>query len=118
MTRAFAPDSLVGLVARSLRRDMLPALPPDKQAQCADAIKLLEIAQRQIADPGDEALWKLLDRVYDDGEGSPAELARDIRSGKVDDKATAGLREALKKAAIAEVKVRHPAFLVSRGVKT
>jgi Domain of unknown function (DUF6285) len=118
MTKAFAPESLIGLAMRSLRRDVLQALPPDQQTACAEAIRLLEIAQRQITDPGDEALWRLLDRIYDDGEGSAAELARDIRSGKVTDKTTPGLRDALKKAMIAELKVRHPAFLHSRGVKT
>lgn len=117
MNKVYAPESLIALAAAVLRDDVIADLAPEKRQRCLDAISALEIAGRQVADAGDENLWKLLDRVYDDGEGSAAQLGRDIRAGAVNDKETQGLREALRRIVVAELKVRNPAFLVSRGVK-
>jgi hypothetical protein len=117
MNKVYAPESLIALAASVLRDDVVAELAPETRQRCLDVIKALEIAGRQVADAGDESLWKLLDRVYDDGEGSAAQLARDIRAGAVNDKETEGLRDALRRIVIAELKVRNPAMLSSRGVK-
>lgn len=117
MNKVYAPKSLIALATAVLRDDVLADLAPEKRRRCLDVIAALEIAGRQVADAGDESLWKLLDQVYDDGEGSAAQLARDIRAGAVNDRETQGLREALKRIVVAEVKVRNPAFLTSRGIK-
>jgi Domain of unknown function (DUF6285) len=118
MNKVYAPESLIALAAAVLRDDVLADFAPEKRQRCLDVTKLLEIAGRQVADAGDESLWKLLDRVYDDGEGSAAQLGRDIRAGAVNDTETQGLRDALKRIVIAELKVRNPAFLASRNVKS
>ncbi len=111
-------DALIDLVIETLKGEISPDLPADKRYTVAMMTSALEIARREIALEPESAQWELLDPIYDDGEGSMRQLALDLRSGKVDggDDATE-LRSGLRKLLIAELRVRNPGFLKSRGVK-
>ena len=109
--------ALIGLSIDTLRAELQEALPPEKRYAAAMIANALEIARREFADEAREAAtWALLDKAYEEGEGSLAALARDIRSGEIDDDAVAGLRGLLRNLLIAELKVANPRFLASRGV--
>lgn len=109
--------ALIGLSIDTLRAELQEALPPEKRYAAAMIANALEIARREFADEAREAAtWALLDKAYEEGEGSLAALARDIRSGEIDDDAVAGLRALLRNLLIAELKVANPRFLASRGV--
>lgn len=109
--------ALIGLSIDTLRAELQEALPPERRYAAAMIANALEIARREIADEAREAAtWALLDKAYEEGEASLAALARDIRSGEIDDDAVAGLRALLRNLLIAELKVANPRFLASRGV--
>ncbi len=109
-------DALIGLAIDTLRAELAESLPPEKRYAAAMIANALEIARREIADEGREAAtWALLDKAYEEGEGSLAALARDIRDGEIDDDAVPGLRRLLEGLLVAELRVANPRFLVSRG---
>ena len=110
-------DTLLALAAATLEADILPTLPHAQRYAGAMVLRALAIARRMQADDGEEARWALLDEAYDDGEGSLAQLARDIRSGEVDEAAVPGLRAKLRRVVTAELKVRNPDQLIARGAR-
>src|SRR5262245_41773486 len=115
--KPIAAETLIELAAATLRADLVPALPADKRYTAAMIASALEIARREILNSGETAQWDLLDSVYQDGEGSLQRLAADIRAGKVSDKTHPGLPAKLRALVIAELEIRNPRFLESRGIK-
>ena len=108
--------ALLDLAAETLRTEVLPALGAEQRYAGAMIANALDIARRALAEEIEAAEWALLDNIYEEGEGSTAELARDIRAGALPAGKDRGLAEALRTLLIAELRVRNPRFLVSRGV--
>jgi hypothetical protein len=81
--KKFTPETLLALATETLKAELLPALPADKRYAAAMVINALDIARRGITTTDDAPLFALLDTVYDDGDGTPADLSRDIRAGVV-----------------------------------
>jgi hypothetical protein len=115
-TRRVDPDALLDLAVETLRATVLPALPPEQRYAGAMIANALEIARRGIPGEAEAAEWALLDGLYDEGEGSLAQLARDIRAGSLPKGKTADLAQELRTMLIAELRVANPKFLVSRGI--
>jgi hypothetical protein len=115
-TRRVDPDALLDLAIETLRSGVLSALPPDQRYAGAMIANALEIARRGLPGEAEAAEWALLDDFYDDGEGSLAQLARDIRAGSLPQGKVAGLTQSLRTLLIAELRVTNPKFLASRGV--
>jgi len=110
-------EALLGLAIETLKAEIAPALPADKRYAAAMIGNALEIARRAVAGEEEAVSLTLLDAFYEDGDGTMRQLAADIRSGAVDEANHDDLRKRLKAHLIAELKVRNPRFLVSRGVK-
>jgi len=115
-TRRIDADALLDLATEMLRAEVLPALNAEQRYAGAMIANALEIARRALAEEVEAAEWSLLDSLYDEGEGSTAQLARDIRAGTLPKGKVAGLAEALRTLLIAELRVRNPRFLASRGI--
>jgi len=115
-TRRIDADALLDLATEMLRAEVLPALPPDQRYAGAMIANALETARRALAEEVEAAEWSLLDGLYDEGEGSMAELARDIRAGALPKGKIADIAGALRTLVIAELRIRSPRFLASRGV--
>jgi hypothetical protein len=115
-TRRIDPDALLDLATETLRSSVLPALPPEQRYAGAMIANALEIARRGLPGEAEAAEWALLDRLYDDGEGTMAQLAGDIRAGSLPEGKATDLAEALRSLLIAELRVTNPRFLASRGV--
>lgn len=109
--KRIAAETLIEIAAKTVRDELAPSLPPDKRYIAAMVAKALDIARREILTDGDGAPWALLDRLYDDGEGSMQQLARDIRAGKFSDRSHPTLAADLRKLIVAELAVRNPQFL-------
>ena len=109
--------ALLGLAAETLKAEIMTALPAEKRYAAAMIANALEVAAREIAGEAEAAQFALLDAVYEDGDGTLKRLAGDIRSGAVNDRSHPDLRARLKAQLIAELAVRNPRFLKSRGVK-
>ena len=116
-TKKFTPETLLALATETLKAELLPALPADKRYAAAMVINALDIARRGITTTDEAPLFAILDTVYDDGDGNPTDLARDIRADTVTEATHPGLGLKLRALVIAELKVRNPRFLRSRGVK-
>lgn len=112
-----ASEDLIGLAIETLKTELQPALPADKRYAAAMVLNALEIARREIMAAEDAVQLELLDAFYEDGDGTMQQLAADIRSGDISEKSHADLRRRLRAHLVAELKVRNPRFLVSRGVK-
>ena len=110
-------DALLDLVIEMLRLEMAPVLPSDTRYTCAMMINALEIARRESAGEDEAAAFALLDAVYEDGDGTMQRLAKDIRTGEVDAKLTPKLPHLLRAQLVAELKVRNPRLLKTRGIK-
>ena len=107
-------ETLIELAIETLRNELAASLPAGKRYTAAMVANALEIARREILIDGEGVQWKLLDQIYDDGEGSPKELAADIRSGRIDDMSHPDLAERLTGLVVAELEVRNPRFLKAR----
>lgn len=116
--RTIGPEALLDLAAATLRDELLAALPADKRYVGAMLANAIDIARRGIADEAETARFELLDDIYDDGDGTLAQLARDIRSGSITAKGHTDLPARLEKMLIAELAVANPRFLAARGIKT
>ncbi len=116
-TKKFTPETLLALATETLKAELLPSLPADKRYTAAMIINALDIARRGITTTDEAPLFAILDTVYDDGDGNPTDLARDIRAGKISEATHPGLALKLRALVIAELKVRNPRFLRSRGLK-
>lgn len=114
--RRIGADALLDLATEMLRADLLPALPPEQRYAGAMIANALEIARRSLAEEIEAAEWALLDGLYEEGEGSMVDLARDIRAGTLAEGKTRNLAEDLRTLLIAELRVKNPRFLASRGI--
>ncbi len=114
--RRLDADALLDLATEMLRAEVLPALAPEQRYAGAMIANALEIARRGLAEEVEAAEWSLLDSLYEEGEGSTAQLARDIRAGTLAEGKARGLADALRTLLIAELRVRNPRFLASRGI--
>lgn len=112
-----APEDLIALAIEMLRAELQPALPADKRYAAAMITNALEIARREILAAEEAAQLQLLDHFYEDGDGTMAQLATDIRKGTIGEQTHSDLRRRLRAHLVAELKVRNPRFLASRGVK-
>jgi hypothetical protein len=110
-------ETLLDLVAEAFKAEIIPALPTDKRYLGAMLANALDIARREVAVEADALSFALLDAVYEDGDGTLEQLARDIRSGGVSDTTHPDLRKRLKAHLASELRVRNPRFLSFRGVK-
>jgi hypothetical protein len=115
-SRRVDPDALLDLAVETLRTTVLPALPPEQRYAGAMIANALEIARRGLPGEAEAAEWALLDDLYDEGEGSLAQLARDIRAGSLPQGKVADLAQQLRTMLVAELRVANPKFLVSRGI--
>jgi hypothetical protein len=115
--KKFTPETLLALATETLKAELLPSLPADNRYAAAMVINALDIARRGITTTDEAPLFALLDTVYDDGDGTPADLVRDIRMGKVTEVTHPGMGLKLRALVVAELKVRNPRFLRSRGMK-
>ena len=115
--RGKGADALLALAVETLKAEIAPALPAEKRYAAAMVANALEIARREVeaAEEGQE--FVLLDGFYEDGDGTLKQLAADIRSGQIAEDANPGMRGRLRAHLIAELKIRNPRFLQSRGVK-
>ena len=111
-------EALLDLVAETFKTEIQPSLGPDQRYLAAMMANALEIARRELAVEEEALAFELLDAIYEDGDGTPAQLAADIRSGLVNDASHPDLRKRLKASLVNELKVRNPRFLASRGIKS
>lgn len=114
--KRLSAETLIAVALESLKAEIATALPPDKRYTLAMVQSALEIARRELLVDGESAEWKLLDEIYDDGEGSPGKLAADIRRGAVSETTHKGLPAKLRALLIDELKIKNPRFLASRGI--
>lgn len=114
--RRIDADALLDLATEMLRAEVMPALPPERRYAGAMIANALEIARRALAEEVEAAEWALLDDLYEEGEGSTMQLARDIRAGTLPEGKARGLAAALRTLLIAELRVRNARFLASRDV--
>ncbi|MEM1307202.1 MAG: DUF6285 domain-containing protein [Pseudomonadota bacterium] len=114
--RRIAAETLIDLAIATLETEIRPTLAREQRYAMAMTINALRIARREILTDGETPLWDLLDTVYPDGAGTAAQLADDIAVGEVHDGAPPDLEQRLKDVLIAELRVRNPAFLKSRGI--
>jgi hypothetical protein len=115
--RKLGAEALLDLVSEAFKAEIAPALPPDKRYLAAMMGNALDIARREIAVEEEALALALLDAVYEDGDGTLEQLAREIRSGAVNDATHPELRKRLKAHLAAELKVRNPRFLAGRTGK-
>lgn len=107
-------DALIELAVHTLRTEIAPAVPSEKRYAIAMIANALEIARRDIAGETEGARWEILDALYDDGEGTLAQLATDIRSGEIEQDSNTDLAARLRRLLLAELKVSNPRFLKDR----
>lgn len=110
-------ETLIALAAETLKSEIAPELTSQQRYTAAMVAHALDVARREITTTDDAAFWAVLDAVYDDGEGTARRLADDIRGGKVSETTNPGLGQQLRATLVAELKVRNPRFLRSRGLK-
>ena len=109
--------SLIELSIETLKKDIQSqnALGSSERYAVAMVINALQIAKAEIISEPEAAAWQLLDYIYDDGEGSMAQLAKHIRSRAVSDETYPDLRQRLETLLVNELEVRNPAALKARN---
>ncbi len=117
MTDRLNAESLLDLVQETLRTEIMPSLPADKRYTVAMLANAIDIAQREVAVEADALHLALLDAFYEDGDGTLADMARQIRSGSISEEMYPDIRKRLRAYLVHELQVRNPRFLISRGVK-
>lgn len=115
--KAIGPEALLALAAHTLRSGLLPDLPAEKRYIGAMIANAIDIAARGLDESAETVRWELLDRLYDDGEGSLQQLARDIRAGTIAPETHPDLPDQLTRLLVSELSVANPRFLASRGLK-
>lgn len=113
--KQISADVLIGLAIEALKRDLGPHLPPERRYTAAMAVRALEIAQREVTTDTEAPEWALLDQIYDDGEGSPADLARDIRNGSISAETRPTLHQDLRRMVAAELAIRNPGHIAGHA---
>lgn len=116
--RRIDPDALLELALHALKTELAPHLPPDKRYAAAMLVNALEIARRGITGDAEAAPWEILDKLYDDGEGTPRQLAADIRASEIDDDSHPDLAARLRKLVLAELKITNPRVAKARATPT
>lgn len=116
-TKRLNAETLIALATETLKAEIVPGLAPEQRYAAAMVANALDIARREITTADEAPLWAILDQVYDDGDGTPQQLAIDIRAGKIGEATHPGLGAKLRNVLIGELKVRNPRFLRSRGLK-
>lgn len=116
MRRINAP-SLIELAIDTLKSEIQSqkSLASPQRYALAMVLNALATARAEIISEPEAAEWQLLDYIYDDGEGSMKQLAKDIRTKAVSDKTHADLRQRLETLLVAELEVRNPAVLKQRA---
>jgi Domain of unknown function (DUF6285) len=115
--KRLSAETLIALATETLKAELVPHLPADQRYTAAMIANALDIARREITTADEAPLWAILDQVYDDGDGDPKQLAADLRAGTVSEATHPGLGAKLRAVVVAELKVRNPRFLRSRGLK-
>ncbi|MEM8971662.1 MAG: DUF6285 domain-containing protein [Pseudomonadota bacterium] len=110
-----AAETLIELAIQTLKTEVRDLVGSDGRYPLAMTVNALETARREIMCEPEAATWALLDELYDDGDGSLKELAKDIRAGTITDETHPQLRERLEKQLIAELEVRNPRALKARA---
>ena len=110
------PDALLALAIEMLQSEVLPGLSPEQRYAGAMVANAIAVAHRGLPGDAEAAEWALLDKLYDDGEGSARQLALDIRDGSLSKAKSEGLAASLRRLLIAELRVSNPKFLASRGI--
>ncbi|MEL6299774.1 MAG: DUF6285 domain-containing protein [Pseudomonadota bacterium] len=113
-TRRIAAETLIQLAVDTLQGEIKPGVAPDQRYALAMTVSALQVARREILTDGEAPLWDLLDTVYPEGDGTSAQLARDIRTGDIPTDRVPDLLSRLKRVLVAELDVRNPRFLKSR----
>ncbi len=108
--KRISADTLLDLCAASLRDEIMPGLAADQRYAAAMIVNALEIARREIVNDVEAPIWTLMDEVYESGEGSPRQLARDIRSGEISEATNPGMAKRLLKVLEAELAIVSPKF--------
>jgi hypothetical protein len=112
--KRISAETLIELAIATLEAELAPALPAEKRYTAAMLANALGIARREILTDGESAQWKLLDALYDDGEGTLGQLAADIRTGRISDRTHPDIASRLGAFVVAELEIRNPRFLKSR----
>lgn len=115
MRRINAP-TLIELSIDTLKNEIQKqnSLSGQQRYSLAMVISALNTARAEILTEPDAAQWQLLDYIYDDGEGSIKQLARDIRSKAVSDETYSDLRHRLETLLVTELETRNPKALKQR----
>lgn len=104
--RPLLAEDFVALAIETLETECGPALSPEARSRLMAVIAALRIAERAIrASESEQPHWALLDEVYDDGDGTLDDLARDIRSGKVSVRSRPSLAKDLRRMVEAEIAI-------------
>ena len=116
--KRISAEALLALAVTTLREEIAPHLPAEQRYAAAMVGKALEIASREIVTDAEAPLWRILDQVYDDGDGSAEQLARDIRLATVSERTRSGLGHELLALLEAELAIVNPRFLAARKPST
>ena len=116
MRRIHAP-TLIELSIETLKNDIQSqnSLDGGQRYALAMASNALSIARAEIISEPDAAQWQILDHIYDDGEGSMKQLAKDVRGKAVRDGSPPDLRKRLETLLVAGLEVRNPVALKRRA---
>lgn len=116
--RRINAQTLIELSIETLRGDIQKrsSLGATERYALAMVLRALSTARAEIINEPEAAHWQLLDHVYDDGEGSMQQLARDIRTKTISDATHPDLRKRLETLLVSELEVRNPTALKSRVV--
>lgn len=112
--KRIAAETLIELAVATLKSEILPTVAPEHRYTAAMLVNALEIARRDIIADDEASTWSLLDSLYPDGDGTAAQLALDIRMGRISDTTHPDLRKRLHTMLVSELKVRNPRFLTGR----
>lgn len=108
-SRPLSAEDFISLAIEALRAEVAPHLPPEATARLGDVICALTIAAREMRAADTEMPhWALLDSIFDDGDGTLEQLAREIRSGTVSVGTRPTLAADLSHLLEAEIAVRSP----------
>lgn len=113
--KRLSAETLIEVAIATLQSEVTPKLASEQRYAMAMVINALEIARRELVTDDDSRTWRLLDEIYDDGEGSMDTFAKDIRRGAVSSASRKDLHKSLRAMLVAELKIKNPRFLSSRG---
>lgn len=112
--KRISADTLLDLAAEALRLQLGPQLPKEARYTAAMISSAIEMARREFAADIEAPIWALLDELYEPGEGSPRQLAREIRSGEISEAKNPDLAKRLLKVLEAELALVEPQRLLAK----